>query len=104
MAVTLTATALAEALAINQALADRLHPVAVALVKEYAPAAPEAIANEAAIRAAGWLAAQPYAAITSETTGDIGTRYAVNNLSALRHSGAGALLTRWHVRRGGLVG
>ena len=104
MAVTLTTTALAEALAVNQALADRLHPVAVALVDEYAPTAPEAIANEASIRIAGWLAAQPYAAVTSETTGDIGTRYAVNNVSALRHSGAGALLTRWHTRRAGVIG
>ena len=104
VAVTLTTTALAEALAVNQALADRLHPVAVALVEDFAPAAPESVQNLAAERVAGWLALQPHAAVTSETTGDIGTRYAVNNLSALRHSGAGALLTRWHVRRGGVIG
>ena len=104
MAVTLTTIALAEALAVTQTLADRLHPVAVALVDQYAPAAPESVANEAAIRCAGWLAEQPAAAVTSEATGDISTRYAVNNLSVLRHSGAAALLTHWRVRRAGAIG
>ena len=104
MAVTLTASALAEALTVNQGLADRLHPVAVALVEQYAPAVPETIANEAALRCAGWLASQPPAAVTSEATGDISTRYAVNNVSALRHSGAAGLLTHWRVRRAGTIG
>ena len=88
MAVSLTTTALAEALAINQQLADRLHPVAVALVEEYAPQAPEAVQNLAVERCAGWLSEQPHAAVTSESIGEISTRYAVNNMSAIRHSGA----------------
>ena len=104
MAVTLTTTALAEALAVTQALADRLHPVAVALVDQYAPPAPEGVANEACIRVGGWLAEQPAASVTMEQTGDIATRYAVNNLSALRHSGAAALLTYWKVRRARAIG
>ena len=104
MAVTVTATALAQALGVNQALADRLLPVAVALVEKYAPGAPSAIQDEAAVRCAGWLAEQPAAAVTSEATGDIATRYAINNVSALRHSGAMALLSGWKVRRGGVIG
>ena len=102
--VTLTATALAEALAVNQTLADRLLPVALALVNEYTDAAPEAIANEAAIRCAGWLAEQPGAAVRSESTGDISISYAPTMTSALRHSGAAALLTAWKARRAGAIG
>ena len=101
---TLTTTVLAEALAVNQALAHRLHPVAVALVEQYAPAAPESVQNLAVERIAGWLASQPYAAVTSEGTGDISTSYAVNNVCALRHSGAAGLLTHWRIRRAGTIG
>ena len=56
MAVTLTATELAEALRAEQALADRLLPVATAIVDDYAPDAPAALANEATIRFAGYIA------------------------------------------------
>ena len=103
MAVTLPSTALAQALAVNPALADRLLPVATALVERFAPAAPEAIANEAVIRVSGWLAEQPGAAIRSEKIGDIETAFAVANISALRHSGAMALLSPWKVRRAGVL-
>ena len=41
MAVALTDVELAEALNVDQALADRLHGVAVALVERHAPKAPE---------------------------------------------------------------
>ena len=101
--VTITAAELAEALAVNMATADRLLSVASELVTRYAPAAPSAILNEAVLRTAGWLVEQPAAAVTSEATGDISTRYAVNNLSAVRHSGAMALLTAYKVRRGGAI-
>ena len=103
MAVTLTATALAEALGVNQTLADRLRPVAVALVERYAPNAPAEIQNEGVIRCAGWLAEQPNAAIRSERQGDIETDFNPSALSALRHSGAMALLSSWKVRRGGAI-
>ena len=103
MAVTLTATALAEALAINQALADRLHPVAVALVEQYAPLAPEEVQNLAVERCAGWLVEQPAAAIRSESVGDISTSYAPTMHSALRHSSAMSLLAPWKVRRAGAI-
>ena len=103
MAVTITATELAEAIGTDATTATRLLAVATELATRYAPAAPTAIANEAVIRTAGWLAEQPSASITSETEGDIRTSYAVTMLSALRHSGAMALLSPWKVRRGGAI-
>ena len=103
MALTITAAELAEAVGVDSATAIRLLAVATALVERYAPDAPAAIANEAAIRCSGWLAEQPNAAITSETEGDIRTSYAPTMLSALRHSGAAALLSQWKVRRAGAI-
>ena len=103
MAVTLSESELAGALGVNQALADRLHPVAVALVGRYAPAAPDAVANEAAIRCAGWLADKPSASLQSERFGDVEISWATGQLSALRHSGAMALLSAFKVRRAGAI-
>ena len=103
VAVTISALALAEALAVNPALADRLLPVASALVHRYAPEAPEPIANEAVIRCSGWLAEHPAAAVRSERMGDIETGFAPTMQSALRHSGAMALLSAWKVRRAGAI-
>ena len=94
---------LAEALGVNQALADRLHAVALALVERYASSAPEAIQSEAIIRASGWLAEQPMASIRSEETGDIRTSYATSGTNALKHSGATALLAPWRVYRAGVI-
>ena len=103
MAVTITATAFAEAIGADSATATRLLAVASELVNRHAPDAPVAIQNEAAIRTAGWLAEQPSAAITSETEGDIRTSYAPAMTSALRHSGGMALLSPWRVRRAGQI-
>jgi len=100
----ITATELAEALAVNQTLADRLHPVAKALVERYASGVPVAVMNEAIIRTAGWLAEQPMASIRDEAQGDIRTAYAVNNTNALKHSGAMSLLAPWRVYRAGVIG
>ncbi len=83
---------------------DRLGPAAAALVERYAPDAPIAIKNEAVVRAAGWLAQQPAAAVRSESVGDISTSYAPTHTGALRHSGAMALLSPWKVRRAGAIG
>ena len=104
MAVTITATELAEAVGVDSTTATRLLAVAAALVNRYAPAAPTAIANEAVIRTAGWLAEQPSAVDhQSESEGDIRTSYAPTMQSALRHSGAMALLSPWKIRRGGPI-
>ena len=103
MAVTLSVAELAEAVGVDETLGTRLLAVAAALVTRYAPDAPDAVANEAAIRTAGWLAEQPSAAITSETEGDIRTSYAPTMLSALRHSGGMSLLSGWKIRRAGQI-
>ena len=104
MAVTITAAELAEALAINDALAARLLAVAVELVERFAPDAPVAVQNEAAIRCAGWLLETPAGGIRSERTGDVSTGFDMNrSQAALRHSGGMALLSPWKVRRGGTI-
>ena len=83
---------------------DRLGSTAAALVERYAPGAPQPVKNEAVIRCVGWLAEQPGASIRSEQVGDVRTEYAPTSLSALRHSGAMALLTAWKVRRARAIG
>ena len=103
MAVTLTAAQLAEAVGVDSKTATRLLAVAAELVNRFAPDAPDAISNEAAIRTAGWLAEQPSAAIRAETEADISTSYAPSMQSALRHSGAMALLSSWKIRRAGAI-
>ena len=103
MAVTIDAATLATAIEADTAVATRLLPVASALVTKYAPAAPDAISNEAVVRCAAYLAEHPAAAIRREGIGDIDTSFAPANLSALRHSGASALLSSWRRRRGGIV-
>ena len=103
MAVTITAAELAQAVGVDSTTATRLLAVATELVNRYAADAPGAIANEAVIRAGGWLAEQPAASITGETEGDVRTSYAPTMQSALRHSGGMALLSPWKVRRGGAI-
>ena len=101
MAVTIDAAALATATGSDNATATRLLPVVMALVNRYAPAAPDAVANEAAIRAAAWLIEHPAASVRSESAGDISTSYAPTMTSALRASGAMSLLSGWRIRRAG---
>ena len=104
MAVTLTISELAAALAVNDALATRLLQVASLLVDHYAPAAPAVIQNEAVIRTAGWLLETPAGAVRSEATGDIRTSYdGARSLGALRNSGAMGLLSAFKVRRAGAI-
>ena len=72
-----------------------LHPVAVALVEQYAPDAPAPVQTEAAIRTAGWLAESPHGPIRSKTTGDVRTGFdGARSMGALRHSGGMGLLSR----------
>ena len=83
--------------------AERLLMVVSALVERYAPDAPEKVKDEAAIRSAGYLVEQPSASVRSESTGDLRTSFAASSVSALRHSGALALLSPWKIRRGGVI-
>lgn len=106
MAVTITAGTLRERLGIDDTLAGleesmRLREIVTALVNRYADA-PEAIANEAAIRTAAYLrASKPQGlALRKLDLGEAGVTIEVRSAgSALRLSGAAALLSPWRVRR-----
>ena len=78
-----------------------LGAAAAALVEKYAAGAPQPIKNEAVIRTAGYMLEQPAAAVRQDVVGEINTSYAATHVSALRHSGAMALLSPWKVRRAG---
>ena len=99
----ISAAELAAVIGVDATRAGHLLAAAWELVERYAPAAPTALHREAVIRTAGWLAEQPSAAIRSESAGDISTSFAPSNMSALRHSGAMALLTSWKIRRAGSI-
>lgn len=99
----LSATELALAIGVDATRAGHLLAASWALVHRHAPAAPVSLLREATIRTAGYLSEQPTTAIRSESTGDISTSYAASNMSALRHSGAMALLTSWKIRRAGAI-
>ncbi len=94
---------LAVELGVTQARAEALLLVTTALVDRFAPGAPEPIKDESVIRTSGYLVEQPRAAIRSDGVGDITTSYTPSSTSALRHSGAMALLSPWKIRRGGTV-
>ena len=104
MAVTVTAADLAAAIRQPAEVAGRLLAVVTELVENYAEHAPESVQNEAAIRAAGYLAQQPSDARRSTTVGGVSSSWAVTHTSALRHSGAMALLSAWKRRRAGSIG
>ena len=78
---------------------EHLRAVSVALVERYAPLAPEAVANEACIRVAGYLTEHTTSASTLSSDGHQEVRFNTASLSALRHSGAMAILTFWKRRR-----
>lgn len=87
---------------LDDARVQALGAAAAALVENYAPSAPEAVRCEAVIRTAGYLYEQPSGAVRSNREGEVQTDYAPTHLSALRHSGAMALLSPWRIRTGGL--
>ena len=101
MAVTLTAPALAEALDINPAVAERLLAVSKQLVTDYADA-PDPVSDEAVIRCAGWLYGRT-PGVSEVEIGDYRERFPAGQLSALRHSGAMALLSSYKRRRAGVI-
>ena len=103
MAVTILAADVAAAAQLDEPTGTRLLAVATALVERFAPDAPEAIQNEAAIRVCGWLAHTAPGSIAQVTTGPRTTEYAVGQKGALRHSGAMSLLSPWKVRRAGAI-
>ena len=104
MAVTLTVSEVEAETGANSATATRLLAVATALIEQYGANAPEAVENEAALRVAGYLHGQPKASIRAESVGSVSAEYAPSRQSALRHSGAMALLSPFKVRRAGAIG
>ena len=104
--VTLAVSEFADAigLASNLETAGRLLAVAVEQVTRYAPRAPAAMANEAAIRFGGYLAQSDFGGIRQEGIGEKSVEYVTNHAAAFRNSGAAALLTRYKVRRAGSIG
>ena len=108
MAVTLTAAELAERIG-GAALEQPERPgellaVALAMVEQYAPAAPDVLKTEAVIRFAGYLAQSDFGTIRSETIGPRTIDYVVNHGPIFRNCGAAALLTKYRVRRAGAIG
>ena len=100
----LTAAELAAETGATVERAERLLPVASAMVERYAPAAPVALKNEAAIRFAGYLLGSDYGGVVKDGLGPQDVEYTVNHANAWRNSGAGMLLTRWKRRRAGAIG
>ena len=98
MAVTLTAVELATRTRLAQADADAVLPVVVEMIQSYADA-PDAIANWAAGRLAGWLMHSSRGSLRSEQAGDLRVEFAPSLTGALRHSGAQSLLSPYRRRR-----
>ena len=110
MALTLDAAGLAGAIGLeaDSAVAVRLLPVVTERIERYAPSAPDAMQDEAAIRFAAYLnaaAPTPNVALGSVGIGDISTasQGAHSHAGAFRTSGAKGLLSPWRIRRGAVA-
>ena len=103
MPITVTAAVIATELGATAAQADRLLIVATELVTHFAPAAPDAVLNEATLRVCGWLFQTPMGSIKSEAAGPVRISYATHEKNALRHSGAMSLLSPYKVRRAAVI-
>ena len=102
MAVTLTEADVAAELGGRPdqgAIVARMLASATALVMRYAPAAPDPIHDEATIRTCGYLWERESSALTLQGDAGLQASFAAGAWSALRHSGAMALLSPWKVRR-----
>ncbi len=97
-------------MAAPDATAMEIASAAVVFLIEVAPKTPEAIGREAAIRLAGWLLDNRPAVVSHEITDPSGTTVKLQfaNMAAtgngFRHSGASALVSRYIVRRAGIIG
>ena len=84
-------------------MATRLLEVCTELVNKYASEAPDAVANEAVIRTAGWLLEQPPGVMSQSVGGGFDIQYR-GGTSPLRNSGAMALLSPFKKRRARAIG
>ena len=94
---------LAAAIGSSSEIAARLGPVAAALVEAEAAGAPQNIRDEAVIRCSGWLHGAKPRGVTAVKTGGIDFEFASTAASSLRASGSMALLSRWKIRRVGVI-
>ena len=81
---------------------QRLLDGAVELVEGYAPAAPTSVKDIAIVRCAGHMHEHTWSSMSQLGDGGKQISFAVSHLSALRHSGAMAILSRFKVRRGAM--
>ena len=106
----ITGTVLGREASSSSAVEVEIAGAAVVFCCQVAPNAPEAILREAAIRLAGWLYGnRPHVSehtIKDQSGTEISLRF--NNSAAtangFRSSGASALLSRYVVRRAGVIG
>ena len=101
VAIQAATTALAAAVGCSEAVAGRLGPVVSELVERYASGAPAAVKSEAVIRASGWLHGNK-PGLRKVGVSNIDVEFS-GGQSALRHSGAMALVSPWKVRRAGKI-
>ena len=89
----------------DDARASEIGGLAAALIEKYAPGAPAAVKDEAAIRFAGYLAqSSSFGAILKGGVGPLSIEYQTNHAAMFRNCGAAALLTHWKIRRAGVIG
>ena len=100
----MTAQQLADEAGATIERATRVMPVAQTMVDDYAPAAPEALRDEATIRFGSYLLGSDFGTIRQEAVGPLTVDYVVNHAAAFRNSGAAMLLTRYKKRRAAPIG
>ena len=84
---------------------DHLMALASALVEREASNAPQAVKNEAVLRFCGYLAESRFGAVRStDLAGVLPREYVVNHSAMFRNCGAAGLLSRWKIRRAGVIG
>ena len=103
MPVTILADTLATELGVDLPTAERLLAVSSELVTHFAPAAPDAILDESVRRVTGWLWGSTNASVKSEAAGPLRISYVTYEKSALRHSGAMALLSPYKSHRAAVI-
>lgn len=104
MSVTLTAAALATAIAREVSVATRLLSVTTAIVEEYAPAAPSEVQNEAVLRFAGYLGnTQGVLGFRAIDIGGLNVEPLSAHGPAFHHCGAAALLAKFRTHSAGLI-
>ena len=83
---------------------QRLGATAAAMVEQYAPMAPQPVRDQAVEMYAGYLVQARTGPITKLEVGNISMERQVNHAAAFRLCGAAGILTRWKVRRAGVIG